>query len=265
MNQVRLRGIDVAYQDAGEGTPILFVHGHPFSHAMWERQIAVLRDEARCLAPDLCGYGLTASRPHRVLLDEMALDLLHLLDHLNIDQAVVCGLSMGVQIALDLVRLTPGRVAGLALAAGSARGETPEGRRKRLALADRIEAEGGLDGYVDEHLHQFFSSRSRRELPEAVAFLEALMRRTESRGAAAALRGRAERRDHRPVLGRIGVPVVVVCGDEDAFTTEDEARELADGIPDAQLVWLEGVGHMPNLERPDTFAEVLRDLLRRCG
>jgi pimeloyl-ACP methyl ester carboxylesterase len=263
MKTARLRGIEVAFEEAGAGPPILFVHGHPFSHAMWEGQIRRFGSVARCVAPDLCGYGRTESRPHRVLLDEMALDLLHLLDHLELDRAIVCGLSMGVQIALDLVRLAPARVAGLALAAGSARGETPEGRTRRLRTADQIEAEGSLDGYVDQQLDRFFSSRSLGDLPEAVALLEAMMRRTDAQGAAAALRGRAERRDHRPVLNQIAVPAVVICGDEDAFTSEEEAQELANAIPGARLVWLEGVGHMPNLERPEAFEEALQDLLRR--
>lgn len=264
MERVRVRGIELHYQDAGAGPAILFVHGHPFDHTMWSPQIEALASRSRCVAPDLCGYGRSEGRPHRVLLDEMALDLLHLLDALEVDRAVVCGLSMGVQVALDLVRLAPDRVAGLALAAGSARAESPEGVAGRRALADRTEAEGTLDGYVDEHLSKFFSAESATSRPDAVSFLEAMMRRCPPSGAAAALRGRALRRDHRSILGSIDAPAVVVCGDADAFTTGEEARELAGGIPGAELVWLPGVGHMPNLERPDDFNGALERLRLRA-
>ncbi len=257
MSRMRVQGIEIEYDDVGRGPAFLLLHGHPFDRRMWNPQVAAISNRFRCIVPDLCGYGRSEARPGRVLLDEMALDLLHLLDGLQIRQTVVCGLSMGVQIALDLVRLAPDRVVGLALAAGSAREESAEGVVRRRALAKQLEEEGTLDHYVDENLLKFFSPRSAAARPEAVAFLDAIMRGCSAVGAAAALRGRAERRDHRNALGNIAASTVVICGDSDAFTSVDEARELASGIPGATLVLLPEVGHMPNLEQPDDFNRAL--------
>lgn len=264
MAVARIRGIQLNYDDAGSGPAFLFVHGHPFDRTMWRPQLAALSGVYRCVMPDLCGYGSSEPRLSTVLLDEMALDLLHLLDHLRIERAVICGLSMGVQITLDLVRLAPQRIAGLVLAAGSARGETPEGIANRRALAGRFDESGTMDPYIDENLLRFFSDQSAREHPEVVTFLEEIMRGCSPTAAAAALRGRAERRDHREALRDIAAPTVVICGDSDAFTLEEEARELSEGIPAATLLWMPGVGHMPNLERPEEFNQALFALGERA-
>jgi 3-oxoadipate enol-lactonase len=86
---------------------------------------------------------------------------------------------------------------------------------------------------------------------------------TNPEGAAAALRGRAERPDYQPTLAVLSVPALVIVGSEDAYTTRAQAERMRDLPRDAELIWLEGIGHMPNLEHPDAFnAELLRFLHR---
>src|SRR5712691_5388651 len=113
MPQLRIRGINLNYDDQGKGTPIVFVHGHPFDKTMWKSQAPYFSTTHRLIMPDLRGYGRTDVTPGKVMLDEMALDILHLLEALQIDTAVFCGLSMGGQIVLDFYRLFPEKVKGL--------------------------------------------------------------------------------------------------------------------------------------------------------
>ena len=96
-----IRGIQLNYDDQGSGDPIVFVHGHPFNHSMWQYQVPRFSKEYRLIMPDLRGYGQTGVTPGKVMLDEMALDILHLQEALRIESAVFCGLSMGGQIVLD--------------------------------------------------------------------------------------------------------------------------------------------------------------------
>jgi len=95
MPQIHLRGIQLHYEDQGAGTPIVFVHGHPFDHTMWKYQVPRFSSDHRLIMPDLRGYGKTEVVPGKVMMDEMALDILHLLEALQIESAVLCGLSMG--------------------------------------------------------------------------------------------------------------------------------------------------------------------------
>jgi 3-oxoadipate enol-lactonase len=255
-------GLSVAYADVGQGDEVvLFVHGHPFDHSMWQPQLDALPDAGwRAIAPDLRGYGASALVTGKTTLDVFADDLAALLDHLGIAQVVACGLSMGGQIVMALADRHPSRVRGLVLAATFPRQDTDEGRQNRLAMADRLEREG-MDGYANEVLAKMLAPQSIDALPDVAAHVTRMMRSAPPAGAAAALRGRAERPDYAPTLARFDRPALVIVGDEDVFTTRADAEQMHALLKRSELVWMPGAGHMPNLERADEFnAALLRFL-----
>jgi pimeloyl-ACP methyl ester carboxylesterase len=102
-------------------------------------------------------------------------------------------------------------------------------------------------------------------LPQVADQVRSMMRATNPIGAAAAIRGRAERPDYEETLARVEVPALVLVGDEDAFTTRADAEQMSNVLKRSELVWVKGVGHMPNLEREAEFNEALGRLLERCG
>jgi pimeloyl-ACP methyl ester carboxylesterase len=261
-----LNGITVAFEDSGAGpSTLLLVHGHPFNRSMWYPQFAALaRSNWRLLAPDLRGYGDTTVVPGKTTLDVFAADLAALLDHLGIQEVVIGGLSMGGQIAMDFCRQYPHRVRGLLLAATFPWAETEEGKRLRNAMADRLLREG-MGAYADEVLARMLSPRSIAALPAVAAQVTGMMRATSPEGAAAALRGRAERPGYEETLARLAVPALVVVGDEDAYTTRQDAELMRDLLKGSELLWLEGIGHMPNLEAAALFNRALAQLLERVG
>jgi 3-oxoadipate enol-lactonase len=132
-----IRGITLAYDDLRPSTTaatptLVFIHGHPFNRTMWAEQIAHFENDYRLILPDLRGYGESGITTPSVLLDEMALDIIHLLDELNIGKAAFIGLSMGGQIVFDLYRLIPHRFTALVIVDSDARGETPESAASKL-------------------------------------------------------------------------------------------------------------------------------------
>ena len=256
MPTVRVRGIDLAFDDHGDGPAVLLVHGHPFDRSMWDPQVEAFADRYRLVVPDLRGYSETTVPDGVTLLDEVALDLAHLLDHLSIGRTVVCGLSMGGQVAMEFAQLFPDRLGGLVLCDTDARAETPEGYAARLAMADRLERDG-MERYVEDGLVDFLHARTFEGRPEVVAHMRRMMHGAPPLGAARLQRGRAERRDHTAALGSLGVPVLVVTGEADHFTPVETARHIAEAIPDAELVVVEGAGHMPNLEAVADFNSAL--------
>lgn len=254
--------IAMAYADVGRSDDIvLLVHGHPFDHSMWQPQLDALPPGGwRAIAPDLRGYGASAVLPGKTTLDVFADDLVALLDRLDIPQVVAVGLSMGGQIVMALADRHPSRLRGLVLAATFPRQDTDEGRRHRLTMADRLEREG-MDGYAREVLSKMLAPRSIETMPDVAAHLTRMMRSAPPAGAAAALRGRAERPDYAPTLARFDRPALVVVGDEDAFTTRADAEQMHTLLKRSELVWMPGAGHMPNLERAEDFnAALLRFL-----
>lgn len=261
-------GFVMAYDDLGArgGLPVVLVHGHPFDRTMWRPQAEVLvRAGFRVIAPDLRGYGASGHGasgvvPGRTLLSDFSDDIAELLDHLGVRRAAVCGLSMGGQIAMEFHRAYGARVAGLVLADTSPVAETEEGRVFRNGMADRLLAEG-MGGYADEVIDRMLAPYNVTGLPEVAAHVLGMMRGTAPEGAAAALRGRAERPDYRESLAGAGVPVLVVVGADDGYTPVDEARVTHGLIPGSGLAVVEGAGHLPNLEQPERFNAVLLGFL----
>ncbi|UQA98029.1 alpha/beta fold hydrolase [Streptomyces halobius] len=208
----------------------------------------------------LCGADVGAAAD---LADgQAARDLAALLDALGLsaERIVLGGLSMGGQIVMEFARLFPERLRGLVLADTFAKGETAEGKAIRNATADRLLREG-MRGYTDEVLDKMIAPYTIARQPEVAAHVRRMMLGAPPEGAAAALRGRAERPDYTGLLRRIAVPALVVVGADDSYTPVSDAEFLHRHIRDATLAVIEGAAHLPNLERPDLFDEALGKFL----
>ncbi|WP_206796504.1 alpha/beta fold hydrolase [Amycolatopsis sp. MtRt-6] len=259
--------MNLAYDDLGPqaGRPVLLVHGHPFDRSMWRPQAEHLgKSGYRVITPDLRGYGESGSQDTKTRLDVFARDLIDLADHLGLDRFVLGGLSMGGQIVMQLVRDHPGRVEALLLADTFAGLDTPQAKQARYDTADRI-IEEGMERYAEELLPKMISKQTRATRPDVEAHVRRMMRNAPNTGAAAALRGRAERPDYTPTLSRITVPTLVVVGSEDEFTPVGDAELIHREIRNSALVVIEGAGHLPNLEREAEFDEALGTFLNDSG
>jgi pimeloyl-ACP methyl ester carboxylesterase len=257
--------VTIGYDDHGAGDTLVLVHGHPFNRSMWRPQLERFsRAGWRVVAPDLRGYGQTTVVPGTTSFASFAGDVVALLDHLELDQVVLGGLSMGGQIVMEVHRLFPERVRGLVLADTSPQAETPQGREERNAMADRLLGEG-MGPYAREVLAKMVAPHNIAALPAVADHVMAMMLATSPDGAAAALRGRAERPDYVDMLSQVAVPALVVVGADDELTPISDAELMADRIPDATLAVVDGAAHMPNLERPDEFDAALGSFLHRLG
>ncbi|GGL90535.1 alpha/beta hydrolase [Streptomyces fumigatiscleroticus] len=252
----------LAYEDKGTDThavPLVLVHGHPFDRTMWTPQWEAFSASRRVIAPDLRGYGASPLTPGITRFAQFAEDIEALLDDLKADSFVLAGLSMGGQIAMECYGRLSARVRGLVLADTFPSAETPEGRRTRNAMADRLLREG-MRPYADEVLDKMVAPYAD---PEVRAHVHRMMTATRPEGAAAALRARAERPDYRDLLTRVTVPSLVVVGADDAYTPVSDAEEMHALLPDSALCVIEGSAHMPNLERPAEFNAALARFLAR--
>jgi 3-oxoadipate enol-lactonase len=245
------------FDDRGDGPAVVLLHGHPFDRSMWEPQQEPLGRSYRVIAPDLRGYGQSPATRGTVTMSELAGDVAGLLDFLEIESAAVIGLSMGGLVAMELALARPERSWALGLVATTAQPVSNGERRDRLALADTLEAEG-MGPAADAMGPRLFGPNPP---PGVVAEIEHMMRRNNAVGAAAALRGRAERPDYRPGLATLEVPAFVCTGSEDGYSTAEITRELVGCLRSPRVLSLPGVGHLPNLERPDDFNRELLGFL----
>ena len=251
--------VELAYDEAGAGPAVVLVHGHPFNRSMWAPQLAALAGRYRVIAPDLRGYGGSPVTPGTVPMSQLAADVARLLDRLGVSRAAVAGLSMGGLITMELAVADPARWWALGLVATTAEPVTAAERAGRLAQADQAEREG-IRPLAENMAARLFGPGVD---PAVSSQVMAMMLATDPRGAAAALRGRAARPDYRPLLRELDLPVFVLTGDHDGYSTAEVTGRLTACLRHPHRVTLPGAGHLPNLEDPGRFNAELAGFLGR--
>jgi pimeloyl-ACP methyl ester carboxylesterase len=246
---------------SGAGTPLVLLHAFPLDGRMWAPQVEALAGSYQVIVPDFRGFG--AARDQAVPeagMDLLADDVARLLDDRGLDRVVLGGLSLGGYVALAFMRRHAGRVSGLVLLDTKATSDGDQARADRLAMAERVLAEG--NGFVPEAmLPKLLGETSREHRPELVEKVTAMIREQAPGAIAGAQRGMAARPASTDVLGTIQVPTLVVTGEEDAVAGPEVGRDLAAGIPGARFLLVEEAGHLASLEQPEIVNEALLDFL----
>ncbi|WP_322820083.1 alpha/beta fold hydrolase [Chloroflexus sp.] len=252
-------GVQLRYDDAGSGQPVVLLHAFPLSAALWRAQLSTLSDRMRMIAPDLRGFGGSLATPLPQSLDDYATDVLALLDTLNIERAVLAGLSMGGYIAFALLRRAPERISGLLLADTRATADSEETRAARAVNA-RIALEEGSAALAGRMLLNLVAPGASEALRAELLSIAAA---NPPEGIAAALHTMAARPDSTPLLAEIRVPTTVVVGAEDTLTPPAEAQVMHSAIADSRFVVIPHAGHLSAIERPAEFNLALVELVMR--
>jgi pimeloyl-ACP methyl ester carboxylesterase len=195
-------------------------------------------------------------------MDLFADDLAGLLDHLRLDHAVLCGLSMGGYIALAFYRKYAARVRALVLCNTRAGADTEEGKHNRRALAHRVRLDGARAA-IESVMPKIVSEHTRKNQPGRVAEAHNIMQANQPEALARALEGMALRADSEPMLRNIEVPTLIVHGEDDTTIPPGEGQIMARGIRGSRIKMLAQSGHLSNLENPDGFNRVLGEFLQQ--
>ena len=260
MTRIQVNNINLEYTDTGVGRPLVLIHGYPFNRALWTEQIPTLSNSNRIIAPDLRGFGESDASSDTSTMNRLAEDVALLMDHLEIPRATIGGLSMGGYVALAFYKQFPSRVRALVLADTRAQGDTEESKQTRAQQAEKALSEG-MAGIADAMLPKLLTPETVSKRPEIVKFVRDMMLQTKPEGAAAALRGMAEREDQTELLRKISVPTLIVVGSEDAITPVADSEKMHHAIDTSRLVILDHAGHVSNLERTQQFNDELLHFL----
>ena len=250
----------VAWREQGRGQPVVFLHGLGGSRTSWEPQLRGLSDEFRAIAWDMPGYG--ASAPVEPLTFAAVADAVaRLLDAAGVDRAHLVGESFGGMHALHTALHHPDRVGRMVLANTSPAfgldGTDPAAwRAARMAPLD-----AGLTP-ADIAVDVLTAVAGPGLGDEVLAMRAAAFARVPSTG----LRAAVECLPSHNVLDRlveIAVPTLVIAGELDPETPVAYARALVDGLPNAELVVLDGIGHLAVSEAPETVNRLVRTFLAK--
>jgi 3-oxoadipate enol-lactonase len=259
----QIRDFSMAYSDSGQGLPLLFVHGYPLNHRMWDPQIQGLAEVARVLAPDLRGHGDSQAVPGPYSVDLFADDLAAFLDALGVRQKIVlCGLSMGGYIVFAFYRKYAARLAGLILTATRAGADNPQARLGRDQSAE-LARQQGVNAIVEAMLPKLVAPVTYQTRPELVEQVRQIMAATSLEGVLGDLIALKERPDSTPTLAEIAVPTLLLPGTQDQIIPLQEAELMRAGIRGARLELIPDAGHLTNLENPAAFNAAVRAFLKR--
>ena len=263
-NKIRIGDISISYYIKKSRTTtsktIIFLHGFPFNKNMWRDQLEALPEDVTAIALDIRGHGLTTSGHGFFSIDVFAKDIGVFMEKLDIEQAVLCGISMGGYIALRAYQLFPEKISGLILVDTHSKADTNAGKQKRFASIQTILNHGRRPfsiGFVEN----VFSSYSIQEKPQAVEYIKSAIRRNSVRSICSTLLALAARTDTSDTLKDISVPTLLIRGSDDRITSLQDMKDLEEAIPNARFIEITGCGHLPNLEAPEEFNHAIKEFM----
>ncbi|HWG90366.1 MAG TPA: alpha/beta fold hydrolase [Candidatus Thermoplasmatota archaeon] len=270
----RVEGHRVHYLEAGEGPTVVLNHGFgAWSECTWRHTIGVLSRDFRVLAPDMVGFGYSDKPPLEFFSEEDVLEppvriLRGFLDEVGVDRAAMVGLSFGGAVSLRFALDHPERTSALGLVSSFGLGRAIHYAYRTLAfpnLAVRL-----WSSPDPSRVKLFLRGIVRNPECFSDSFLEEVVQVMGMPGSTHAVQAAAhaiglsgQRVNYLPNLVSVRAPSLVVWGARDPVFPLRHARRAARALPNAKLHVLPDCGHLPPLECPERFAEVLHRFLRK--
>jgi pimeloyl-ACP methyl ester carboxylesterase len=229
---------------------------------MWDLQAHTLPNSIRFIAPDMRGHGASDIGDGHYTIEFFVDDVIALLDHLVIQKAIFCGLSMGGYIALRAVERHPDRCKGLILCDTRSEADTNEAKLKRSASIKMIQNEG-VAVFAENFVKAIFAPKTFEINPWAVEKIASIIKRNSPTGIIGTLLALAARTDTTESLSKIDIPTLVLCGELDQLTPPSASKSLHEQIKGSVLYFIHDAAHMSNIENPEIFNSKLLSFLSK--
>ena len=252
--------IRLAFEDLGEGRPIVMGHSFLCSREMWAYQARELASSHRVLNLDLRGHGDSGPAESPCTFDDLVDDVVTVLDHFEIERAVWCGLSIGGMTAMEGALEVPDRVAALVIADSSAAAEPWRKRLKYRLMASALKVVG-MRRMMPSVVPIMFGRTTLREQPDLVGEWSERMASMHQPSLLNLLDCLMQRPSLLGELPEVRAPTLVLVGEEDRSQPPARSRQIAAAIPGAELTVIPEAGHLSALEQPEAVTEVIRDFL----
>ena len=252
----------VAYDERGQGIPIVFIHGFPLNRMIWEAQWEGLADHARIIAPDFRGFGQSPMAEGTIEVSTYADDVREFLDTLGVNEpAIIVGLSMGGYVAMAYLRRYPEHVhsAGTCQYQSHRRHDRGQsGRDKNIGIAK----EKGAAAIAEGMLPKVLSPKTYANNPELVAQVKTIMESCSVPGIVGALEAMRDRPDSTGTLLEFSQPVLIVAGADDQLMSAADQENMNKAARNSVLVTVPDAGHLTPMEQPEAFNHAIKEFLR---
>jgi pimeloyl-ACP methyl ester carboxylesterase len=248
--------VRIYYEESGDGTPLVFLHGFTLDHRMWEKQVEYFSRKYRVIVFDARGHGRSDGPETGYARENRADDILNLSEHLEIHRFHLVGLSMGGGDALSLAIDYQDRLLSLTLADTVASGYMPATKFRDFSETLKTE---GVEAAKKEFIESTLSYYVKRDV-EIRDKLAIMMNDFSGRPWLDPMRGNYPKRDDVRLSASVRIPTLIIVGKKD-MAWAPLAKILNEAMLDSQLEILPGVGHMSNMEAPDKFNAILEAFL----
>jgi pimeloyl-ACP methyl ester carboxylesterase len=261
MPKVTLNGYNIAYEEFGSGPAIVLIHGLFMDRALWDHQVAALKDRYRVITPDLRNHGESEQKEEDHTEWDLMEDHLALLDHLGIDKAMFGGQSQGGFQSLRAAIKHPDRVAGLILIDTQAEAEDPGVIPIYESMLDVYLETGWNDILLESAAAMLMGGETP---PDVKAFWIDRWSNGFKVGAKQAMAAVNHRDDIADRLSEISAPALVLHGEIDAAISMERAERMAEGLPNlVEFVKLPHAGHASPVETPEAVTEAIERFLAK--
>ena len=262
MTTVTVAGQELHVVDRGSGDPVVFLHAFPFNAAMWEYQYADLEADYRVIGIDLPGFGSSPAPadPKSASMDDWADLVAGVMDELGLERPVIVAASMGGYLTFALLRRHADKLGPLALVATRPKSDDVDAWEKRTEQQQAL-AEGTELATLANDMVKGLLGQASLDRPEIVEYVLALMQHNLPEGWIAALEAMKNRPDAMSTLRGYEHPTLVIAGELDRVTPLAESTLISSLVADGELVTVRDSSHLPSLENPSAFNEVLRNFL----
>ncbi len=260
MNIAELPDLALNYRIDGpeDGKPVVFANSLGTDYRLWDKVLPLLPEGLKLIRYDKRGHGLSECPAAPYSMGALVTDLERLLDHLDIRDAVLVGCSIGGMIAQGLAVKRLDQIRAMVLSNTAAKIGTDQMWADRIAAVE----EGGIEALANSILERWFSSTF-RATPELAAW-RAMLTRTPAAGYTGCCAA-ISNTDFFTTTASLTLPTLAIAGSEDGSTPPDLVRETAALVKGSRFELIRGAGHLPMVEKPEAFAEVLTGFLKGIG
>jgi 3-oxoadipate enol-lactonase len=258
---IKLNDAQIYYQwDGPENAPVVvFSNSLGTTHRMWDPQLGAFTRDFRVLRYDTRGHGRSTAAPGPYTIDQLAGDIVQLLDALKLNRVHFCGLSMGGMIGMFLGAAHASRFHKIVLCNTAAKIGTPDIWNARITAVQQ----GGMKAVAHAVIDRWLTAAYRAAHPGDTAQVLTMLESCNPAGYTASCCAVRDA-DFRQKLGAIHLPVQIIAGAHDPATPPSDGRFVSEQIPGARYVEL-SAAHLSNIEARDEFNRVLLAFLKSQG
>lgn len=246
------------------GPPLIFVHAFPLCHRMWDRQVEYFKDKYRVILYDArgLGYSTELDSPY-YMMEDMANDLISVMDFLKIDKAHVCGLSMGGYTTLRALTKSPERFLSVILADTRAEKDDDKGLLARAEMMNAVRKDG-LSNLIKDFPKKLLNE-SNYENNDLRSFVEEMISWQSPEGICGAIVCLATRTNTIDELLALNVPGLILVGEDDILTPLVFSERMNGALENSSLEIITDAGHLSNMENPEEFNEAVDTFLSKIS